>query len=152
MASFEKFVKCKLRRWPVFQMLKLKKKEINFCVTVFFLFVCFFVSATRTRRDIKMPLCLSAPVRKNLIIKIVSNDQERIQKLFWVKLVRKIEVIILSWILVRRLQNLQNSVMFSTGNNLFRQIWSQNYKLFKVRSRMLELSWMSHNVSFCSFL
>ena len=37
--------------------------KMNVCILV----ACFIVSATRRRRDIKIPFCLSAPVRKNLI-------------------------------------------------------------------------------------
>ena len=90
------------------------------------------VSATKRRRDIKIPLCLY----------IVSNDYGRTHKCdfsifdqkfpFWANLVKKIKIVSLSWNLVSRLIRICRNQWWSwffpffTGNTLFGQIWSWN--------------------------
>ena len=76
----------------------------------------------------------------------VSNDRARMQKCdfyvysFCAKLVQKIKNVSLSWNLVPRLIRVYRIQWWcslfplSTGNTLFRQIWSQNSKLLKVKS------------------
>ena len=68
------------------------------------------VSATRSRRDIKIPLCLSAPVR-NFIIVIINHgrthkcDFSVFYRKYpvWANLAKKIKIFSLSWNLVHRL-------------------------------------------------
>ena len=76
---------------------------------------------------------------------IVSNDHGYMQKCnfleyqFWANLVQKIKIVSLNWNLepslsqICRIQLWCELFLFWTRNTLFRRIWPQNSKLFKVK-------------------
>ena len=100
------------------------------------------VSTTRRRRDIKIPLCRSAPVWKKF--NIVSNDHGRTKKCdfpvldrkypFRANLVQEIKIVSLNWNFVPgliwtcKIQWWCSLFLFLTANTIFGQIWSKKSK------------------------
>ena len=106
-------------------------------------------SATRRRRDIKIPMCLSAPVRKSLI-PIVCNNHGRTHKWDFFRFQPKVPF----WAnLIKKNQNCQFKLKFGTYTNSNMQnsmlmftfsVFDWNYPLWAklvLKIKIVNLNW-----------